>query len=100
MDASVCGLGQTAPNPVLSTMHYFMDEYKEHVIDHKCRAGECKSMTKITINEELCRGCDLCKKSCPVCAIEGEPGQKHKIDQTKCIKCRTCVNTCPFKAIS
>jgi NADP-reducing hydrogenase subunit HndC len=100
MDASVCGLGQTAPNPVLSTMHYFMDEYKEHVIDHKCRAGECKSMTKITINEELCRGCDLCKKSCPVGAIEGEPGQKHKIDQTKCIKCRTCVNTCPFKAIS
>ncbi len=99
MDASVCGLGQTAPNPVLSTMHYFMDEYKEHVIDHKCRAGECKSMTQITINEELCRGCDLCKKACPVAAIEGEPGQKHKIDQTKCIKCRTCVNTCPFKAI-
>ena len=100
MDASVCGLGQTAPNPVLSTMHYFMDEYKEHVIDHKCRAGECKSMTQITINEELCRGCDLCKKACPVNAIEGEVGQKHKIDQSKCIKCRTCVNTCPFKAIS
>ncbi len=99
MDASVCGLGQTAPNPVLSTMHYFMDEYKEHVIDHKCRAGECKSMTQITINEELCKGCDLCKKSCPVNAIEGEVGQKHKIDQNKCIKCRTCVNTCPFKAI-
>ncbi len=100
MDASVCGLGQTAPNPVLSTMHYFMDEYKEHVIDHKCRAGECKSMTQITINEELCKGCDLCKKSCPVAAIEGEVGQKHRIDQSKCIKCRTCVNTCPFKAIS
>ena len=98
--ASLCGLGQTAPNPVLSTLKYFRDEYVEHVRDKSCRAGECKKLTKITIDEEKCKGCDLCKKACPVEAIEGTPGQKHHIDQSKCIKCRTCVNTCPFKAIS
>jgi NADH:ubiquinone oxidoreductase subunit F (NADH-binding)/ferredoxin len=97
--ASVCGLGQTAPNPVLSTMRYFGDEYEEHVVDKKCRAGECKNLTKITIDQEKCKGCDLCKKACPVGAISGEVGQKHSIDQSKCIKCRSCVNTCPFKAI-
>ena len=99
MDASVCGLGQTAPNPVLSTMRFFGDEYREHVVDKKCRAGECKNLTQITIDKELCKGCDLCKKACPVNAINGTPGEKHEIDQSKCIKCRTCVNTCPFKAI-
>ena len=98
--ASLCGLGQTAPNPVLSTLKYFREEYEEHVKDKSCRAGECKKLTKITIDEEKCKGCDLCKKACPVEAIEGTPGQKHHIDQSKCIKCRTCVNTCPFKAIS
>ena len=98
--ASVCGLGQTAPNPVLSTMKYFEDEYREHVVDHECRAKECKELTKIEINPELCRGCGLCKRSCPVEAIEGEPGQKHHIMQEKCIKCRTCLTKCPFKAIS
>ena len=97
--ASVCGLGQTAPNPVLSTMRYFGDEYEEHVVDKKCRAGECKNLTQITIDQEKCKGCDLCKKACPVGAINGEVGQKHEIDQSKCIKCRSCVNTCPFKAI-
>ena len=98
--ASLCGLGQTAPNPILSTLKFFREEYEEHVRDKSCRAGECKSLTKITIDEEKCKGCDLCKKACPVEAIEGTPGQKHHIDQSKCIKCRTCVNTCPFKAIS
>ncbi len=98
--ASICGLGQTAPNPVLSTLRYFRDEYEEHVKDKKCRAKECKNLTEIMIDKELCRGCDLCKKACPVQAISGEPGQKHEIDQSKCIKCRTCVGTCPFKAIS
>lgn len=97
--SSVCGLGQTAPNPVLSTMKYFEDEYREHVVDHECRAKECKELTKIEINPELCRGCGLCKRSCPVEAIEGEPGQKHHIMQEKCIKCRTCLTKCPFKAI-
>ena len=98
--ASVCGLGQTAPNPALTTLKYFEDEYKDHVLNHHCTAGECKELTQITINPDLCKGCDLCRKACPVAAISGEPGQKHEIDQSKCIKCRTCVNTCPFKAIS
>ena len=98
--ASLCGLGQTAPNPILSTLKFFREEYEEHVRDKSCRAGECKKLTKIMIDEEKCKGCDLCRKACPVEAIEGTPGQKHHIDQSKCIKCRTCVNTCPFKAIS
>ena len=97
--SSVCGLGQTAPNPVLSTMKYFIDEYLEHVKDHKCRAKECKSLTEIEIDPEKCKGCDLCKKACPVQAISGEVREIHKIDQSKCIKCRTCLQACPFKAI-
>ncbi|MBR3132975.1 MAG: NADH-quinone oxidoreductase subunit NuoF [Clostridia bacterium] len=98
--SSVCGLGQTAPNPVLSTMKYFMDEYLEHVNDHKCRAKECKSLTQIVIDPEKCKGCDLCKKACPVGAISGEKAQVHTINQEKCIKCRSCLQTCPFKAIN
>ena len=98
--SSVCGLGQTAPNPVVSTMKYFMDEYIEHVQEHKCRAKECKNLTTIEIDEEKCEGCDLCKKACPVQAISGELRQVHKIDQSKCIKCRSCLQACPFKAIS
>ena len=100
VNASVCGLGQTAPNPVLSTMKYFMDEYIEHVVDHKCRAKECKAMAKITINPDLCKGCGLCQRNCPVGAIEGEGRDIRTINQEKCIKCRTCITKCPFKAIS
>ena len=98
--SSVCGLGQTAPNPVLSTMKYFMDEYIEHVKDHKCRAKECKELTEIVIDESKCKACGLCQKNCPVNAIEGEARNIRRINQDKCIKCRTCINTCPFKAIS
>ena len=98
--ASVCGLGQTAANPVISTMRYFKDEYLEHVNEKKCRANECKNLAKIMIDKEKCKCCDMCKKACPVGAIIGEPGKVHEIDQTKCIKCKSCVNVCPFKAIS
>ena len=97
--SAVCGLGQTAPNPVLSTMKYFKDEYTAHVVEHNCEAKECKAMAKITIDPEKCKGCDLCKKVCPVNAISGEIKEIHTIDQEKCIKCRTCMSKCPFKAI-
>lgn len=97
--ASICGLGQSAPNPVVSTLRYFRDEYKEHVIQKECRALECKSMSKITINEEKCKGCGLCQRNCPVDAIEGEAREKRVINQDKCIKCGTCITSCPFKAI-
>ncbi len=97
--SSVCGLGQSAPNPVISTMKYFKDEYEEHVIQKECRAKECKAMSKIVINEEKCKGCGLCQRSCPVSAIEGEAREKRKINQDKCIKCGTCLASCPFKAI-
>ncbi len=97
--SAICGLGQTAPNPVISTMKYFEEEYREHVIAGICRAKECKSLTKIEIDSEKCRGCDLCRKACPVSAITGEIGKVHCIDQNKCIKCRTCMQLCPFKAI-
>ena len=96
---AICGLGQTAPNPVVSTYRYFKDEYIEHIQDKKCRAGLCKALCDIEIDEEKCRGCGLCKRNCPVDAISGEPGKKHKINKEKCIKCGTCVDKCPFKAV-
>ena len=98
--ASVCGLGQTAPNPVLSTMKYFRDEYIAHIRDKKCPAKECKALRVIEIDPEKCRGCGICKKNCPVNAITGEVKQPHKIDEDVCIKCGTCISKCPFKAIS
>ena len=98
--ASVCGLSQTAPNPVLSTMKYFRDEYITHIRDKKCPAKECKALRAIEIDPEKCRGCGICKKNCPVNAITGEVKQPHKIDEDVCIKCGTCISKCPFKAIS
>ena len=96
---SVCGLGQTAPNPVLSTIKYFRDEYEAHVKDKKCPAKECKALKSYEISAEKCKGCGLCKRNCPVEAISGEVKQAHTIDPDKCIKCGACVSKCPFKAI-
>ncbi len=99
-DGSLCGLGKTAPNPVLSTLKYFKDEYIAHIRDHKCPAGVCTAMKKIVIDPEKCRGCTKCARTCPVGAIEGTVKNPHKIDPAKCIKCEACLNACPFKAIS
>ena len=97
--SSACGLGQSAPNPILSTLRYFREEYEEHVIEKKCRTKECKAMATIEIDPEKCKGCGLCQKSCPVSAIKGEAREKRVIDQDICIKCGTCIRTCPFHAI-
>ena len=96
---SVCGLGQSAPNPVISTLKYFREEYLEHIEEKKCRTGECKALTKIQIDSEKCRGCTKCSRNCPVGAITGEPGKTHHINEEKCIKCGTCLSICPFHAI-
>lgn len=96
---ALCGLGQTAPNPVLSTLRYFRDEYVAHIKEKRCPAGACTGLTQYRINE-VCKGCSLCTKECPVDAISGEKKELHTIDQDKCIKCGACMAKCPFKAIT
>ncbi len=96
---SVCGLGQTAPNPVLSTLHYFRNEYEEHIKNKNCPAGECKALKKMQINSEKCKKCGLCVKNCPVGAIEGSREEGFKINTEKCIKCGLCQKNCHFQAI-
>ncbi|WP_321346493.1 NADH-ubiquinone oxidoreductase-F iron-sulfur binding region domain-containing protein [uncultured Draconibacterium sp.] len=99
-DTALCGLGQTSPNPVLSTINNFENEYKAHVLDGKCPAGQCKSLLRYDIVEDLCTGCTLCFRNCPVGAISGERRQPHYIDQTLCIKCGVCYEKCKFNAIT
>jgi NADH-quinone oxidoreductase subunit F len=98
-EASLCGLGQTAPNPVLTTMRYFRDEYEEHVRDKKCRARVCKPLLTYTIIPEACTGCTLCAKNCPTDAITGERKEVHHIDQDLCIQCGNCLRACNFDAV-
>ena len=97
--SSICGLGQSAPNPVISTLKYFREEFRQHAIEKECKAMECKALARIEIDEEKCKACGLCQKNCPVNAIEGEGREKRHINQDKCIKCTTCIRSCPFHAI-
>ncbi|WP_027627104.1 NADH-quinone oxidoreductase subunit NuoF [Ruminiclostridium cellobioparum] len=98
--SALCGLGQTAPNPILSTLKYFRDEYEAHVYQKKCPSGVCKSMLQYTIDAARCKSCGLCTKVCPMNCISGEKKVPYVIDQSKCAKCGACMEKCPFKAIA
>ncbi|MBO5891485.1 MAG: 4Fe-4S binding protein, partial [Oscillospiraceae bacterium] len=99
-DGALCGLGQTAPNPVLTTIKYFRDEYDAHIREKKCPAKYCQGLVKYVIDAEKCKGCTMCAKKCPAAAISGEKKQPHVIDRNLCIGCGSCVATCKFGAIS
>ncbi len=98
-DGALCGLGQTAPNPVLTTIKYFRNEYEAHIKEKKCPAGECSSLIEYSIDKDKCKGCTLCARNCPVNAISGEVKSAHTIDVNKCIKCGKCIATCRFGAV-
>ena len=96
---SLCALGQTAPNPVLSTLHYFRDEYIAHIVDKKCPAGVCKDLLHYKIDADKCKGCTLCARTCPSDAIIGSVKEPHMINPEKCVKCGACMEKCRFGAI-
>ena len=99
LEASMCQLGKTAANPVLSTLKYFKDEYKKHIYDKKCPAHVCKDLVTYTIDEEKCTGCQVCLRKCPYEAIAGEKKELHTVLQDKCEKCGTCFEVCKFDAV-
>jgi NADH:ubiquinone oxidoreductase subunit F (NADH-binding) len=96
---SLCGLGQTAPNPILSTIRYFRDEFEAHIRDKKCPAKVCKGLLTYSINEAACKACGACLKACPSSAITGAKKTPHRIDQSKCIKCGSCFEVCKFNSV-
>jgi len=98
-DTSLCGLGQTAPNPVLTTLRYFRDEYEAHIDSGKCPAGKCRALIRFDISEERCIGCGACIRACPVDAIAGGRKEVYVIDQDKCIRCGACRQVCPVDAV-
>ena len=97
---SLCGLGTAAPNPVLTTVLYFRDEYEQHIREKKCRSGVCKALFYYEIDPETCTGCGQCAKKCPQAAITGKKKETHVLDQEKCIKCGICYESCKFSAIN
>jgi NADH-quinone oxidoreductase subunit F len=100
MDTSLCGLGQSSPQPVLSTIHYFREEYEAHIQEGRCPAKVCKPLTRYVVDAEKCVGCTACSRVCPVSAIEGSVKQVHEIDPEICTRCGSCVQVCRFGAIS
>jgi NADH-quinone oxidoreductase subunit F len=98
-EGALCALGQTAPNPVLTTLKYFKDEYVDHIKNKKCTAKQCKALISFAIDPEKCTGCTLCRRKCPVSAISGEVKKPHAIDAALCTKCGLCASVCKFKAV-